>query len=232
MRTGFDPGGSRRYGIVLALVVANILFIAIAPNTGASRLVSTTLSGAVALAAMWAAGVRPRRQQFVRVLVGAAIVGAVIAQVEGSSAISRGLIALGSGAFVVLAPLVICRGLLRHVTERGVDMSAVAGALAIYMLIGLFFAFLVAGVSELSSAPYFAQHAGNAPTDDVYFSFVTLTTVGYGDYTPALGIGRGLSILEGVTGQLYLVTVVALLIGNLRGRHTERLAGPGVEAEG
>jgi di/tricarboxylate transporter len=153
MRTGFDPGGSRRYGIVLALVVANILFIAIAPNTGASRLVSTTLSGAVALAAMWAAGVRPRRQQFVRVLVGAAIVGAVIAQVEGSSAISRGLIALGSGAFVVLAPLVICRGLLRHVTERGVDMSAVAGALAIYMLIGLFFAFLVAGVSELSSAP-------------------------------------------------------------------------------
>ncbi len=232
MRAGFDPGGSRRYGVVLALVVADTLFIAVAPGSGISRLVSTTLSGAVALSATWAAGVRPRRQQVVRVLAGAAIVGAVIAQIEGDTALSRGLIALGSGALVILAPLVLVRGLLRHVQERGVDTSAVAGALAIYVLIGLFFAFLVTGVSDLASTPYFVQHATNTQSDNVYFSFVTLTTVGYGDFTPALGIGRGLSILEGVSGQLYLVTVVALLVSNLRGRHTERLSGPVSEADG
>jgi hypothetical protein len=231
MWTGFDPDGSRHYGYVLLLVVVDVLFIAIAPNSGVSRLVSTVLSGGVALAAMWAAGVRPNRQRFVRVLVGAAIAGALIAQVNGDSAFSRGMIALGSGAFVILAPLVLVRGLLRHVMEKGVDARAVAGAVAIYMLIGLFFALLVAGVTELSSSPYFAQHATNAPTDDVYFSFVTLTTIGYGDYTPALGIGRGLSILEGVGGQLYLVTVVALLIGNVRDWRPQRLSSSSAKAE-
>lgn len=224
-------GGTGRYGIVLGLVVANVLFIAIAPPGGFTRLLSTALSAGVAVAAMRAAGTRADRRRLVLLLGALAIAGALLAEVNGGGPLTRGLIALGSGALVVLAPLVIFRGLLRHVLEEGVDMHAVAGALAIYMMIGLFFAFVVVGVSELASTPYFFQHASTRPSEDVYFSFVTLSTVGYGDYTPAFGLGRGLAIFEGVAGQLYLVTVVALLIGNLRGRHARRLGVAGEETE-
>ena len=52
----------------------------------------------------------------------------------------------------------------------------------------------------------------------MYFSFTTLTTTGYGDYTAALRGGRALAVLEMLVGQLYLVTVIAMLVGNLR-RH-------------
>ncbi len=144
---------------------------------------------------------------------------------DGGSLV-RGTVALANAAFIILSPLVIIRGLLRHVLEEGVDMRVVAGALAIYMMLGLFFAFVVAGVTEFSSTAYFVQHPTSTASDDVYFSFITLSTVGYGDYTPALGIGRGMAILEGVSGQLYLVTVVALLIGNLRGRMRKAHPGP------
>ncbi len=53
------------------------------------------------------------------------------------------------------------------------------------------------------------------PSDFVYYSFVTLTTVGYGDLTASTGIGRMLSVTEALVGQLYLVTVVAILVSNL-----------------
>lgn len=227
----FDPSGSRRFGVVLVLVVTNVMLVAIVPASGVSRLLWTILSGVVALAAMWAAGVRPRRQRIVRALVAAATIAAAVALVTGGSELSRGLTSLWSGAFVLLAPLVLVRGLVRHVQEQGVDLRAVAGALAVYMMTGLFFGYLIAGISELSAARYFVQPVGAGPEIDVYFSFVTLTTIGYGDYTPALGIGRGLSILEGVGGQVYLVTVVGLLIGNMRGRRTQRTAAGAGEAD-
>jgi hypothetical protein len=55
----------------------------------------------------------------------------------------------------------------------------------------------------------------------MYFSFITLATVGYGDLVPALQLGRALAVLEGLTGQLYLVTVVALVVSRIGWR------GPG-----
>jgi voltage-gated potassium channel len=52
-------------------------------------------------------------------------------------------------------------------------------------------------------------------SDYMYFSFITLATVGYGDLTPQGGLGRALAVLEGLFGQIYLVTAVAALVGNL-----------------
>jgi hypothetical protein len=51
--------------------------------------------------------------------------------------------------------------------------------------------------------------------DYLYFSFVTITTTGYGDFTAATGIGRMTAVLEAIFGQLYLITVVALVVQNL-----------------
>ena len=48
----------------------------------------------------------------------------------------------------------------------------------------------------------------------VYFSFTTLTTTGYGDYTPATSAGHALAVVEMLVGQLYLVTVIGVLVGS------------------
>jgi hypothetical protein len=218
--------GSRRYGLVLLAVVANVLFVAISSGDDLSRLIATALSGITVVAAMHAAGAKAGPQRLVRLAVAVAILGSGLALLTGGGSATRGTIALANAAFVILSPVVIIRGLLHHVLEEGVDMQVVAGALAIYMMLGLFFAFVVASVSEFSTTPYFVQNTAATASDEVYFSFITLSTVGYGDYTPALGIGRGMAILEGVSGQLYLVTVVALLIGNLRGRMRRPGADP------
>jgi hypothetical protein len=65
-----------------------------------------------------------------------------------------------------------------------------------------------------SSEPFFASGEGDTE-DFLYFSFATLTTVGYGDLTAASDLGRSLAIMEALIGQVYLVTVVALIVGNL-----------------
>ena len=70
------------------------------------------------------------------------------------------------------------------------------------------------------SQPFFAQQTHASSADYQYFSFITLTTTGYGDLTAAGNLGRAFAVLEALTGQIYLVTVVALLISNLRRRPT------------
>jgi hypothetical protein len=108
--------------------------------------------------------------------------------------------------------VVIARSILR----RGViDVHTVLGALCIYVFIGMLWAFLYNAIGALGSEPFFVQTRNVTTADYLYFSYVTQTTVGYGDFTAATGFGRALAVLEALTGQIYLVTVVALLVSNL-----------------
>jgi hypothetical protein len=58
----------------------------------------------------------------------------------------------------------------------------------------------------------------------VYYSFTVLTTTGFGDYTPEMSVGRAVAVLEMLTGQLYLVTVIGVLVGNFAGRREGEVA--------
>jgi hypothetical protein len=122
----------------------------------------------------------------------------------------------GLVAFAIPAALV--GGLLRLVRERGVTVHAVAGSLAIYLLVGLLFAWVVDVVAAVQSTPYFAQGSSGTEGQRVYFSFTVLTTTGFGDLTAATPVGRALAVLEMLIGQLYLVTVIGLVVTNFRGR--------------
>jgi hypothetical protein len=93
-----------------------------------------------------------------------------------------------------------------------------AGAVAIYVLVGLVFAELYLCMAELSGTAFFAQTAAPSPVSYVYFSYTTLTTVGYGDLTAVTDAGRMLAITEALLGQLYLVTVVAFIVATRRPR--------------
>jgi len=98
------------------------------------------------------------------------------------------------------------------------NVRAVTGAVCIYVLIGLVFVFLYGALAKLGSGNFFAQGTDGTRSLRLYFSFVTLATLGYGDYTPAGSLGRTLAVVEALFGQLYLVTVIAVLVSRMQRR--------------
>src|SRR5262249_58580232 len=92
---------------------------------------------------------------------------------------------------------------------------------------GLFFALAYGTSAVLDHGRFFAQQHGGSGVDFVYFSFVTLTTTGYGDLTAGTDAGRMTAILEALFGQLYLVSIVALLVANMGRARTRPGREPG-----
>ena len=100
----------------------------------------------------------------------------------------------------------------RVVRHRRVTHETVLGALCAYVLVGLLFAFLYLAVHELREDPFFAQPGPHEQSEFVYFSFVALTTLGFGDLSPSVGLPQALTVLEALLGQIFLVTLVARLV--------------------
>jgi hypothetical protein len=124
--------------------------------------------------------------------------------------------AIVNGLLVAVAPAVLAGGLVRDLRRRGqVALHTLAGVLAIYLLIGMFFSFTYGVIDAIDSDALFADRADSTQAERLYFSFVTLATVGYGDFSPGADGPRTLAVSEMLIGQIYLVTVVALIVGNL-----------------
>jgi Ion channel len=120
---------------------------------------------------------------------------------------------------VVAAPAAIAQGVFRRIRgERRVTIHAVLGVLAIYLLIGVAFAFADGAVDRLGARDFLQGRPDATVADFLYFSFATLTTTGYGDLVPGDNLARSFAILEALLGQIYLVTVVAVLVANLAPR--------------
>jgi hypothetical protein len=102
---------------------------------------------------------------------------------------------------------------LRH--EHTVTVQSVFGAIAVYLDVGLLFALLISIAARMSDGPYFAQGGDGSMSERVYFSYVTLATLGYGDLTPVTDMGRLLSVAESIIGSLYLVTAVSLVVSRV-----------------
>jgi voltage-gated potassium channel len=97
-----------------------------------------------------------------------------------------------------------------------VDFNRLVGAMCIYEMLGLIWAVLYASIVYLSPGA-FADDALNASSsfyEFVYYSFVTLTTLGYGDIAPAGGITKALAYMEAMVGQLYIAILIAGLVGS------------------
>jgi voltage-gated potassium channel Kch len=122
------------------------------------------------------------------------------------------LILVTWSAMMLLVPVAILRKIGKEFGEEGVDLEIVLGALSAYLYIGAYFAFLYGVMAHLSNSPFFAQPGADSRLNYLYFSFVTLTTTGYGDISPAYGPGRMIAVTEAVIGQLYLVSVVAIVV--------------------
>jgi len=200
-----------RYSVVLLLLTAAFTFAMIAPAGNWAHVVSALLQGGAVLAALS----RAKADRWL-VVLGLAAVGVTVAAAAGAAAAGgRWLGAaadLASAGLLLLVPVAIVVEFRRHLE---VTVQSVMAALCIYVVLGMFFASVASAVSAISGLAYFAGQSTANTADYTYFSFITLATVGYGDFVPVLRLGRALAVLEGLMGQLYLVTVVALVVGNL-----------------
>ncbi|HKH42281.1 MAG TPA: potassium channel family protein [Solirubrobacterales bacterium] len=213
-----------RFGYVLGLIVAAIFVTMAAPHGDGGRFVAVVLQGAVLVAAVIASKAHP---WVIRLSIVAALTG-----IAGSAAALFGTGQFGDGSagivallYVILPAPAIAIGVVKQFREEGaVTIHSMFGVLCLYLLIGLTFAVGYAVIQDVSGTDFFTiERAGR--DDFLYFSYATLTTVGYGDLVAATNLGRSLAITEALLGQIYLVTVVALIVGNLRGRagvETER----------
>ena len=206
--------GRFRYGATLALAVAVAIFALTAPDRRGAWTVELFAASAMLLIAVITSRAPRRTRRVAAVALVLAGIGATLGAGLGhiSSSVALGWIAVLLAATVA----VLLSGLVRLVVERGVVLQAVFGALAIYVLLGLAFGFIIGAVATGISQPYFDSGTDGTQSARVYFSFTTLTTTGFGDFAAATRGGRALAVLEMLVGQLYLVTVIATLVGNLR----------------
>jgi ion channel len=204
-----------RYGLLLLMILVSLVFQLAAPEADWARLVTIVIQGLTLLTALLASRVHPWILRMATIAVGIAIVGSAAALIGFGTlgpTSARSLTAL----MVALAPASIARGIVIDLKEHGISLHTMFGVLCIYLLIGSLFAFLYAIVGSIDPDPFFAQAGSHETTKNfLYFSFVTITTVGYGDLTALTGLGRSLAIAEALTGQIYLVTVVAAIVGGL-----------------
>ncbi len=133
---------------------------------------------------------------------------------------------LANTLLVILAPPAIIVGVVRNLrAKQAVTLEAVFGVLCVYILLGMFFSWLYGSIDRLGGAPFFAGGQAATAARCLYFSFASLTTVGYGDLTARTNLGHTLSVSEALLGQVYLVTVVSLIVANL-GRSTPAARAP------
>lgn len=201
-----------RYGWVLLLLAATFVVMAAGPPDAWSRILTVFLQGLTLLGALLASRVSRRLFRIASIVALVALLAAATTVAASSSSEPTSVFFLLNLLLVATVPVVIARALWQRAI---VDVQTVLGAVCIYVLLGMMFAFVYAAINGLGSDAFFVQtnHAGTP--DFLYFSFVTQTTVGYGDFTARGDLGRALSVLEALTGQLYLVTIIAVLVSRL-----------------
>ena len=204
-----------RYGVLLVVITISLIFQLAAPEADWARLVTIFFQGLTLLMALVASRVHPWVLRAAVIAVCLAIVGSTAALV-GFGQLGPTGARLLTALLVALAPISIARGVFRDFQEHGVTMHTMFGVLCIYLLLGILFAFLYGAVGAIGSESFFKQqHAAESTKNFLYFSFVTITTVGYGDFTAGTYVGRSFAIAEALVGQIYLVTVVAAIVGGL-----------------
>jgi hypothetical protein len=203
---------SRSFGTVLVLIGVSFVFAASAPDADWTASVLVLLQSLTLTAALWTSGLAKADSWISLLFLAVAIAAAVVALAVGGSTLI-GVVGLISGLLSIGAVGVIARTIGR---EHEVNAQTIEGAICVYILVGMIFLFAYGAVALIGSGPFFAQGMDGTRALRLYFSYVTLATLGYGDYTAASNLGHMLAVAEALIGQIYLVTVVALLVSRMR----------------
>jgi hypothetical protein len=215
------------YWAVLGAIFVGFFLAALLPDSAWATSLIVLVQSATLLIAIWTAGWSVNERTASVALATAAGFAAVVNLFWQGEALTAALLIV-AGILTIAIAVVIARG---AVAQNDVNSRSVAGAICVYLLFGLMFMFVYGLLAILGHGPFFAQGTDGTRPLRLYFSFVTLATLGYGDYTPAGNLGHALAVLEALIGQLYLVTVVAVVVTRL-GRPRPRMVGKEKENDG
>ena len=209
-----DPGaGSFRFGAVFLLTLTLCVFLIVAPDADWARAVALALQSAalIVVVATSRASAAVRRKRTVAAGAAAVVV----------------FLAVATGAVASVGGVRARRGHEPRDPDRDRRRAGAADAPAAASrsrpsparspstcCSGIVFAWLYALFGQLADGPFFTGADAETQGSRVYFSFTALTTTGFGDLAAATDAGRALVVLEMLVGQLYLVTVIGVLVGN------------------
>jgi Ion channel len=199
------------YGGVLVLIaVTYVVSAAVATATGAAVvLLFQVIALRIILRVSHARAAVMRVSAFVLWLtVAAGVILLGVGELRQHAALEETIFVLSALLYGV-APITVIRHTL---TRRTVDAQTLLAAIAAYLLIGMFFAFTYRAIANVQTAPFFGSIGDGTVNDDLFFSFTTLTTTGYGNLVPAVNPGQTLAVTEMIVGQLFLVTAVAKIV--------------------
>jgi hypothetical protein len=207
-----------RFGLVGALSAALVAWVLAGPQgTGSAYFGSLLIAVLLYVVVAWCARISTVSMRATVAVAAVLVTGGGLAAHRGGDAMFISiLIALLAVSFV--SPVLLIVAIVRR---QRIDVQALLAALSIYVLLGVTFATgfgidaLVERQAVLRSA---AGAADGTFADQLYFSFITLSTTGYGDIAPVSGTARAIALVEAVGGQLYLLTAVAAIVGILVGR--------------
>jgi hypothetical protein len=203
-----------RYGLLLLATVLSVAVQGTVEPSAVQQVIVTGLAGAGLLLAFRAANLTPRLIQIATALALAALAVAIVRATAGG--IGDGAARLMNAALVGLGPPAVAVGVVRDLrATQTVRIEAVFGVLSLYMLIGMAFGFVYGAIDQLGGDPFFAGGQAATVSHCLYFSLTTLATVGYGDFVARTDLGHTLAVSEALIGQIYLVTVVSLIVSNL-----------------
>lgn len=212
-------GGNRmsgRYGAALVLLIVALVYTMAMGEGEWQRLLALSLQ-TLALFVTLRASEADRRLLVVFAVVFAAAFLAAAGVSFFTTDDSSGFIRVCFLVTALVTLPVVGKGLIRQVTSEGkITVQTMMGVLCAYLLIMSLFAYAYAVIGDLGSEPFFSQgEQWNQISDYLYYSLITITTVGMGDLTPGTQIGRSLTAAEALIGQIYMVTVVAVIVSNL-----------------
>ena len=205
------------YGLVLLLVMVTYIVSVSVTQAWAGSIVLT-----VQLATVWftlrTSQARPAVRRVADVVLCLAAAAALVSFFAHQTGGERGAVFVVCCLLYLIAPFSIVRHLM---LRRNIDAETLLGAVTAYLLIGMFFAFAYKAAGDLGSVPFFGAAGHGSLSQDLFFSFVTMTTVGYGNLVPAANPGQTLAVLEALIGQLFLVVAVGKIISSYRPRRQD-----------
>jgi len=179
--------------------------------------ITYTQLGLFVVAGLLAVRNSPLRRRTARWAVLAAMIGSllvIVVRVWSASDDARGVAGLWIGTLLLLTVVLL---LFEILIMPEVTIQSIYGAISAYLIMGLMFSAFYSAMYYLHGGSFFTQGpAYHSSSDFQYFSFTTLTTLGYGDFTAKLNVGRTVAMIEAMAGQIFLATLVAKLVASFR----------------
>jgi ion channel len=198
------------YGLVLFLILVTfVVMMTLPPEGWGGRVAAIAVAGLTAIVALTSSDVRPARVRLAVLVAIAAVAAGVIAKVIPSDRLLSLAFAAAS-ILLAIAAVTILRRVIVGASE--VDFRTILGAISVFTLLGLLFAFLYVAFGRWSHTDFFTGVANAQSSDYLFFSYTTLTTTGYGNLVPAGRVGQSFAVFEMLMGQIFLVTLVAGLV--------------------